>query len=208
MAAWRVKGRDPVRTIRAAMALDRRYIELGRGWRPFEDCLNIFCDTGFLDGQREWNVSADVVRIEWAWKLDAIEANLMAFCDRCLASAAVPVIFHSGFRRGILRDATFPATDPDAPSGNLLFAMAAQLYAYVCDGNPWSVCEVCGRPYKYEQQKMSPICDSKGAEKEYACRHSATKTRCCSKKHETQLRRERDRRRAAERAARGNHLSQ
>ena len=203
-----LKGRDPEKVIKAALALDRRCVESGRGWRPFEDGLKTFSGAWFLDMQRDGAMPADVVRTVWAREFETVEANLMAFCDRCLASAAVPVIVHGGFRRGRLRAATVPATDPDAPSGNLLFAMAAQLYAYVCDGNPWRACEVCGRPYKYVQQLMSPICNQKRAEKEYSCRHSATKTNCCSKKHETQWRRERDRRRAAERAAREERRAQ
>lgn len=197
-----LKGRDPVKVIKAAIELDRRCVESGRGWRPFEDGLSVFSGSWFVDMQREKAMPMDAVRVVWERQFETIEANLMAFCDRCLTSTAAPVIAHSGLRRGSLRGATFPATDPDAPSGNLLFAMAAQLYAYICDGNPWRTCEICGRPYKYEQQVMAPICNPAKAEKEYSCRHSATKTLCCSKRHETQWRRERDRERAAERAAR------
>lgn len=161
------------------------------GRRPFEEALALFMKTDFLHLDRGILSNKelfDAVRKRIASEyFDTIEKNTMLFADLCLSSAPEPLVAHGGFRRGELANLRMPDVGGNVRYGNLLQAMAAQLYAYLCDGNPWALCEVCGRPFKYEQQRMSPVTSESMAQKEYRCRHRPTKTAFCSKRHEKEI---------------------
>lgn len=159
--------------------------------RPFEEALSLFMDTGFLHLDKSAYASQGVfngVRTAMASRnFKIIEENAMMFSDLCLSSIPEPLVAHEGFRRGELASLKMPDAGGNAAYGNLLQAMAAQLYAYLCDGNPWSLCEVCGRPFKYEQQNMSPITSESEAQEVYKRRHKPTRTVFCSKRHEKRI---------------------
>ena len=183
-------GGNLMRTLRLAIKHDQ-INERRCGRRPFEEALALFMDTGFLHLDKEVYASKDMfdaVRKSIVSKrFKVIEENTMLFADLCLSSIPEPFVSHGGFRRGELIDLKTPDAGGNTCYGNLLQAMAAQLYAYLCDGNPWELCEVCGRPFKYEQQLMSPITSEAKAQKEYRCRHRPTKTKFCSKRHEKEV---------------------
>ena len=120
-------------------------------------------------------------------RAETINDNTMLFAELCLHTTPAPLVPHSGFRRGSLRTAKMPSGMNHWGYGTLLNAMSAQLYAYLNDGNPWHSCEVCGRPFKYEQQLMSPVMDKGEARRAYTRRHRATKTEFCSKRHEKKV---------------------
>lgn len=183
-------GGNIVHTFRLAVRHDD-ISEARCGRRPFEEALSLFMDTDFLHPRKEAYASKGVldgVRESMMHeRFRIIEENTMLFADLCLSSIPEPLVAHGGFRRGGLAKLRMPDVGGNARYGNLLQAMAAQLYAYLNDGNPWVVCEVCGRPFKYEQQLMSPITSETKARKEYQCRHRPTKTAFCSKRHEKEV---------------------
>lgn len=179
-----------VRTFRLAVRCDDAS-EARCGKRPFEEALSLFMNTGFLYLDRDAYASKEIfdgVRSTiLTERFNTIEKNTMLFADLCLSSAPEPLVAHGGFRRGALAGLKMPDAGGNMRYGNLLHAMAAQLYAYLSDGNPWAICRVCGRPFKYEQQLMSPIISETKAQKEYQCRHRPTKTAFCSKRHEKEV---------------------
>lgn len=174
-----------------ALGKARRYddgVERGSGHRPFEEALALFmCSTDFLHMPAKNDIEKGVREEVFRQQAEVINDNTMLFAELCLNTAPVPLISHSGFRRGSLRTAKMPSGLNRWGYGTLLNAMSAQLYAYLNDGNPWHSCEVCGRPFKYEQQRMSPVMDEDEARKAYARRHRATKTEFCSKRHEKKV---------------------
>ena len=183
-------GGNLMRTLRLAIKHDE-INERRCGRRPFEEALGLFMDTGFLHFDRGAYASKDtfdsVRKSIVSKRFRVIEENSMLFADLCLSSIPEPFVAHGGFRRGELVNLKTPDAGGNIRYGNLLQAMAAQLYAYLCDGNPWALCEVCGRPFKYEQQLMSPITSEAKAQKEYRCRHRPTKTKFCCKGHEKKV---------------------
>lgn len=173
---------DRARALALAVKYDDACAEKSGGGRPFEDALSLFMGTGFL----HYDGDASTRKALFSNNFETIEANTLVFADLCLSAAPEPLVAHGGFRRGGLIDAKMPDAGGNARYGSLLQAMAAQLYSYLNDKLSWKVCEVCGRPFKYEQQVMSPITSESAAKKEYACRHHPAKTSFCSKRHEKQ----------------------
>ena len=174
---------DDVKAIGGAVRFDDN-AERSTGRRPFEEALSHFISTGFLHSHAEseaWKDARNFVLQDFAGR---INDNTMLFADLCLRAAPTPLVAHAGFRRGGLNKATSKKGLGREGVGSLLNAMAAQLYAYLNDGNPWKRCKVCGRPFKYEQQEMSPVTDEAEANSIYSRRHRASKTEFCSKRHE------------------------
>lgn len=163
-------------------------VEKEAGHRPFEEALSLFMGfTDFLRMPVKTDIEKAVREEVFRQRAETINDNTMLFADLCLNTAPMPLVSHSGFRRGSLRTAKMSSGLNRWGYGTLLNAMSAQLYAYLNDGNPWHSCEVCGRPFKYEQQLMSPVMDEGEAKKAYARRHRATKTEFCSKRHEKKV---------------------
>lgn len=182
---------DRARALRLAVKYDDSHAARHAGSRPFEDALSLFMNTWFLHISEEDYPSRDKYKdirdAIFLERFKTIEENVMLFADLCLSATPEPLVVHGGFRRGSLTNAKLPDSAGNVLYGNLLQAMAAQLYAYLNDGNPWKTCSVCGRPFKYEQQRMSPIASAQDAEKVYARRHRPAKTSFCMKRHEKRV---------------------
>lgn len=174
---------DCARALAFAVKFDDACERNGGSGRPFEDALSLFMNPGFL----HYDGDVSTRKALFSSNFETIEENTLLFADLCLSAVPEPLVAHGGFRRGALVDAKMPDAGGNARYGSLLQAMAAQFYAYLNDGLSWKVCGVCGRPFKYEQQVMSPITSESAAKKEYACRHHETKTSFCSKRHEKQV---------------------
>lgn len=174
-----------------ALGKARRYddgAEKETGHRPFEEAISLFMSfTDFLHMPAKTDTERAVREEVFRQQAEIINDNTMLFAELCLHTTPAPLVPHSGFRRGSLRTAKMPSGMNRWGYGTLLNAMSAQLYAYLNDGNPWHSCEVCGRPFKYEQQRMSPVMDEGEARRAYARRHRATKTEFCSKRHEKKV---------------------
>ncbi len=178
---------DGVFALEKAARFDEETSRRSNGARPFEETLSTFLfDASTLRMSLSRNIGKGATRVMLERMSKTINANTLLFADLCLNTAPKPLVSHSGFRNGPLAEArTSPSLNRGY--GTLLNAMAAQLYEYINDGNPWRSCESCGRPFKYEQQKMSPVTDESEAQKIYRLRHRATTTSFCSKRHEKKV---------------------